>query len=200
MQEIVPGIFTWPWFSERHGYNFNGYLVLAEGGNICIDPVEPDATTLDAIARLGVQRTILTNRNHVRAANAVRARTGARTAIHPADAAHARQQGAIIDDDLQGGQAVGPFTVIGLPGKSPGEVALHWPQRRLLIVGDAVIGHPPGRCGLLPDRVVDDPRQLRASVRRLLDLDYDTLLVGDGACILAGARDRLHELLDTLPT
>jgi hypothetical protein len=59
---------------------------------------------------------------------------------------------------------------------------------------------PPGRCGLLPDRVVDDPRQLRASLRRLLDLDYDTLLVGDGTCILAGARDRLHELLDSLPT
>ena len=51
MQEIVAGIFTWPWFSERHGYNFNGYLVCAAEGNICIDPVEPDAPTLDAIAR-----------------------------------------------------------------------------------------------------------------------------------------------------
>jgi len=39
MREIVKNIFTWPWFSEPHGYNFNGYLVRDPGGNICIDPV-----------------------------------------------------------------------------------------------------------------------------------------------------------------
>jgi len=195
MQEIVSGIFTWPWFSERHGYNFNGYLVRAAEGNICIDPVEPDAPTLDAIAHFSVKHIVLTNRNHVRAANRVRACTGARTVIHPDDAAHACAQGAIIDGDLQVGQHVGPLVVIGVSGKSPGEVALHWPQRRLLIVGDAVIGSPPGRCGLLPDRVIDDPPRLRASVRQLLDLDFDTLLVGDGSCILTAARDRLRELV-----
>jgi glyoxylase-like metal-dependent hydrolase (beta-lactamase superfamily II) len=197
MQEIVPGIFTWPWFSERHGYNFNGYLVCAAAGNICIDPVELDAPGLDAIARLGVLHIVLTNRNHVRAANVVRARTGAATAIHPDDAAHARGQGAIIDGDLQVGQHVGPLVVIGVSGKSPGEVAFHWPQRRLLVVGDAVIGNPPGYCGLLPDPVIDDPPRLRASVRRLLDLDFDTLLVGDGSCIMTGARNRLQELVET---
>ena len=67
----------------------------------------------------------------------------------------------------------------------------------MLVVGDAVIGNPPGRCGLLPDRVIDDPPQLRASVQRLLDLDFDTLLVGDGSCIMTGARDRLRELVET---
>ena len=197
MQEIVAGIFTWPWFSERHGYNFNGYLVCAAEGNICIDPVEQDAPTLDAIARLGVKHIVLTNRNHVRAANVVRTRTGARTAIHPDDATHAREQGAIIDEDLHVSQHVGPLVVIGVSGKSPGEVAFHWPERRLLVVGDAVIGNPPGRCGLLPDRVIDDPPRLRTSVQRLLDLDFDTLLVGDGSCIMTGARDRLRELVET---
>lgn len=199
MQEILPDIFTWPWFSERHGYNFNGYLVRAPDGNICIDPVEPDTSTLDAIARLGAAWIVLTNRNHVRAANAVRAQTGARTAIHPDDAVHARAQGATVDADLHAGQRIGPLTVIGIPGKSPGEVALHWPERRLLIAGDAVIGNPPGRCALLPDKVIDDPARLRASVQRLLDLDWDTLLVGDGTCILTGARERLHDLVDTFP-
>lgn len=199
MQEIVPDIFTWPWFSERHGYNFNGYLVRAPGGNICIDPVEPDALTLDAIAQLGAAWVVLTNRNHVRAANAVRTRTGARTAIHPDDAVHARAQGATVDADLQAGQRIGPLTIIGVPGKSPGEVALHWPERRLLITGDAVIGNPPGRCALLPDKVIDDSARLRVSVQRLLDLDWDTLLVGDGTCILTGARDRLHDLVDNFP-
>src|SRR5437867_582211 len=126
MREIVSGIFTWPWFSERHGYNFNGHLVRHSDGNLCIDPVEPDASTLDELARAGVARILITNRNHVRAATAVRARTGARIAIHPDDAAHARAQGATIDEDLRVGEPAAPFAVVGVPGKSPGEVALHW--------------------------------------------------------------------------
>ena len=198
MQEIVPDIFTWSWLSERHDYNFNGYLVRTAAGNLCVDPVEPSAPTLDAIAHLGVAHILLTNRNHVRAANLVRSRTGARTAIHPADAPHARQQGGQIDDDLSVGQRVGPFLVVGVPGKSPGEVALYWPERRLLIVGDAIIGNPPGRCSLLPETVMDDPPRLRASVRRLLELDCDALLVGDGTPVLSGARQRLGELIETL--
>jgi glyoxylase-like metal-dependent hydrolase (beta-lactamase superfamily II) len=200
MHEILPGIFTWSWFSERHGYNFNGHLVCAEGGNICIDPVEPDAPTLDEIARLGATRIILTNRNHVRAANLVRARTTARTAIHPVDAAHARKQGALLDDDLSVGERIGPFVVVGVPGKSPGEVVLYWQERRLLVVGDAVIGNPPGRCALLLETVVDDPPRLRTSVRRLLDLDCDTLLVGDGTSILTGAREPLRALIHSFPS
>jgi glyoxylase-like metal-dependent hydrolase (beta-lactamase superfamily II) len=197
MQEILPGILTWPWFSARHGYNFNGHVVCAAAGNICVDPVEPDAPTLDAIARLGVTRIVLTNRNHVRAANAVRARTAARTAIHLDDAAHARKQGALLDDELHVGERIGPFVVIGVPGKSPGEVALYWPERRLLLVGDAVVGTPPGQCALLPETVMDDPPRLRTSVRHLLDLDCDTLLVGDGTSILTGAREALRALIQS---
>jgi hypothetical protein len=48
----------------------------------------------------------------------VRARTGARTAIHPADAAHARGQGAEIDDELQVGDKIGPLVVVAASGKS----------------------------------------------------------------------------------
>jgi glyoxylase-like metal-dependent hydrolase (beta-lactamase superfamily II) len=195
MREILPGIFTWPWFSQRHGYDFNGYLVRDPGGTLCIDPVEPDAATLEEIGQAGVTRIVITNRNHTRAANALRVRTGARTAVHADDAAYARGQGAEVDEDLRVGASVGPFVVIAVPGKSPGEIALHAPARRLLIVGDAVIGNPPGRCSLLPDKVMDDPARLRASVRRLLELDFDTLLVGDGASILSGAKDRLAELV-----
>jgi len=89
--------------------------------------------------------------------------------------------------------------VVGVSGKSPGEVALHWPERKILIVGDSVIGNPPGRCGLLPDKVVDDPQRLRESVRGLLGLDFDILLVGDGEPILQNAKERLRELAETFP-
>ena len=196
MREVVPGIFTWPWFSAPHNYDFNGYLVVLPEGNLCIDPVEVPPEVLADIGRRGVARILLSNRNHVRDANRVRSRTGARTAIHPADGAYARGQGAEIDDELAVGQHIGPLSVVGVPGKSPGEVAFHWPARRILFTGDCVIGNPAGACGLLRDKVMDDPAALRASVRKLLDLDFDTLLFGDGAPILHGAKERLRALVD----
>jgi hypothetical protein len=39
-----------------------------------------------------------------------------------------------------------------VPGKSPAEIALHWPEREILLVEDAVVGDPPGRCKLYRKR------------------------------------------------
>jgi glyoxylase-like metal-dependent hydrolase (beta-lactamase superfamily II) len=199
MHEIVPGIFTWSWFSERHGYDFNGHLICHAGGNLCVDPVEADAETWAQIRGIGVARIVLTNRNHLRAATALRASTGARVAIHPADAGHAQTQGAALDDEIAVGGEMGPFEIVEVPGKSPGEIALHWRGRRLLIVGDAIVGNPPGRCTLLAERVMDDPPRLRKSVRSLLGLDFDVLLVGDGRSILRDAKARVQELVECFP-
>jgi len=147
----------------------------------------------------GVDRILLTNRNHARAANRVRELTGASVEIHASDADHARKQGVGIDDTLEVTGRVGAFTIVGVPGKSPGEIALHDPARRLLIVGDALIGHPAGSLSLLPDRVVDDPPRLRRSVRGLLALDFDALIVGDGVSLPSGARQALQALVRSLP-
>lgn len=199
MREIIEGLLTWSRLSEPHGYDFNGYFLRHSQGNLVIDPVEPEASVLERLAAEGVARILITNRNHSRAANKVRAATGARTAIHPLDADHARGQGCVIDEDLEHGAVIGPLSVVSADGKSPGEVALHWPARRCLFVGDAVIGNPPGRCGLLPEQKLDDPMRLRESVRGLLSLDFDRLLFGDGTPILDGAKARLEALVASFP-
>lgn len=199
MREVIDGVVGWSWLSPPHGYDFNGWFVRHPGGNLCIDPVEPDADTLAFLAREGVARIVLTNRNHTRRATLVRERTGAPIAIHAADAAHARAQGTSVDAELAAGDRIGPFAVVGVSGKSPGEIALYDPARRLLVVGDAVIGNPPGKLSLLREQVMDDPARLRASVRALAALDVDVLLVGDGAPILAEAGARLRELVATFP-
>src|SRR5262249_48845403 len=142
---------------------------------------------------------LLTNRNHSRASNLIRDRTGATTLIHPDDAAHARSQGAAIDGDLSVGEKIGPLTIVAVPGKSPGEVARYWPETELLFVGDAVIGNRPGHCALVREKVMDNPTRLRRSVRELLDIEFDTLLFGDGVSIVHDAKLRLNELVDTFP-
>ena len=197
METILGDVFTWSWFSEPHNYNFNSILVRDPAGNLCIDPVEPTDAAMNELVRVGVSRILLTNRNHVRAANRIRERTGARCYIHPDDAAYAKKQGASIDGELHAGERIGPLEIISVSGKSPGEVALLWPARRCLIVGDAVIGDPPGHLKLLRESVMDDPPRLRRSVQKLLTLDFDTILVGDGVSIVGDAKQRLQELVAT---
>ena len=104
---------------EPNGYNFNGHFIRHADGNLCVDPVEPSDEDLAEMARQGVARILITNRNHSRAANKVRARTGARTAIHAADAPHARSEGAELDDGLNPGDKVGPFVVVGATQRAP---------------------------------------------------------------------------------
>ncbi len=200
MREILPGVFTWSKLSEPHGYHFNGWLFRRPEGNVIVDPVEPDEATRCALALSAPGPWIVvTNRNHARAANLVRRVTGGRTLIHPDDAPHAREQGLVVEGTLAPGQRVGPFTVVPVPGKSPGEIALHWPERRLLVVGDAFVGDPPGRLKLLREQVIDDVERLRASIRAVAALAPTTLLLGDGASILEAGDVRLGELIGSFP-
>ena len=86
MHEFLSGVFVWSRLSERHGYDFNGALVTSDEGALCVDPVEPTPADLDRLALERVSWIVLTNRNHARAANLIRERTGAPVLIHSADA------------------------------------------------------------------------------------------------------------------
>ena len=195
MRELLDDIYSWSRLSEPHGYDFNGYFLRHESGNIVVDPVEPEPEDLDWLAAEGVSEILLTNRNHSRAANMVRSATDAQTLIHRSDADHAQRQGCIVDEAMSSGEQHGPLQVLPAKGKSPGEIALYWPERRILILGDAAIGNPPGKLSLLPEDKLDEPGRLRDSLRALLDVDFDCLLLGDGVPILSDAKARLSELV-----
>src|SRR6266446_1255630 len=124
MREILPGILTWPWFSARHGYDFNGWLLRHPQGNLCIDAAEMSNEVLEEISAEGVALVLLTNRTHFRASMRVKERTEARIASHPTDAAFAREQRTTVVHELQPGDRVGPLVVVHAQGKSPGEVPL----------------------------------------------------------------------------
>ena len=198
LREIVPGVLTWPWFSERHGYDFNGYLLRHSGGNVAVDPAEMPDEVLESLLREGLTRIMLTNRNHFRAAAKLRERTGARVAVHPADAEFVQQNGVAVDDRLAVGETVAGFQVLDAHGKSPGEVAL-W-NGAMLIVGDACVGSPPGALKLLPPKVIDDLPALQASLRRLAALPSQVLLLGDGASILQDGAAALRALVRSFPS
>jgi glyoxylase-like metal-dependent hydrolase (beta-lactamase superfamily II) len=191
LREILPGIFTWPWFAERFGYDFNGYLFE----DVAVDPAIMTDDVLEELAGRGVSRIVLTNRNHFRDAEKLRVRTGARVAVHPADAAFVREKGVLVEDELKLGEHIGDLVVVDAAGKSPGEIALYHGVRDLLVVGDICVGNPPGKLALLSEKVMDDPARLRESLARLAKLKVESILVGDGASILENAYAALDALV-----
>lgn len=199
MREILPGILTWPWFSERHGYDFNGYLIHHPAGNLAVDPVEMDEAVLDALTLESVARIAITNRNHFRAAARLSEKTDAEVFAHPADAPFLRQHGVEVAGELLPGQRIASFQVLDASGKSPGEVALWDEARRTLVVGDACVGNPPGELSLLAPQVIDDLPRLREALRRLAALPVEAVLVGDGLSILQGGQRALRALVGSFP-
>ena len=79
--------------------------------------------------------------------------------------------------------------------KSPGETALFWKERKILFVGDAMIGDPPGQLRLLPDSMYADIVLAMEGLKVLQDLDFNTILVGDGVNIITEAKLAVDQFL-----
>lgn len=77
------------------------------------------------------------------------------------------------------------------------EIAFHLPRSGALIVGDLVIGVPPGELSTYPDEVVDDRAELQRSAARLLDYDFDALLLCDGQPLASGGKDKLRAFVES---
>jgi glyoxylase-like metal-dependent hydrolase (beta-lactamase superfamily II) len=162
---------------------------------VLIDPPEPGHDgweTLDFMEPF--EAVWVTNRNHGRAAAEFRERYKIPVRAHAADADRI-EAGADETIDAET-TAAGDIAVIPVPGKSPGEVAFHVPRSRALIVGDLVIGVPAGELSTYPDEVVDDMEELHRSAAKLLDYDFEALLLCDGEPLAEGAKDKLREFVE----
>jgi glyoxylase-like metal-dependent hydrolase (beta-lactamase superfamily II) len=78
--------------------------------------------------------------------------------------------------------------VVGLPGHSPGSIAVHVPAVDAVMVGDALTTRHvlTGRTGPQPAPFTDDPEQALVSLARLAELDARWVLPGHGAPSDAG--------------
>jgi glyoxylase-like metal-dependent hydrolase (beta-lactamase superfamily II) len=151
---------------------------------------------LDQLLQLGGAAFIVaTNRDHARMSAFFRDQTGAEVLAHEDDVASFP---FAIDRRLTDGEEV----VLGMKvvhlrhGKSPGEIALVWPELRAAFVSDLVWGGPSGSLSFLPDEVLADPPRAALELRKLLAYpEIETILVGDGDSIFGSGRERLLECL-----
>ncbi len=196
MKQILPGIWQWSWFSPEKQLDFNGLLLTIGEHKILVDP-PPMTGEASAIIRrhAPIDYILITNRDHLREASPYQLEFKCHLYVPEADATQMEMNATKTykDGELLPG---GIWAVQLKDQKSPGESALFLDRGQgILIVGDALIGQPPGVVRLLPSDKYLDVEKAKEGLRRLLKYNFDSLLVGDGASILVGAKQQVAHLL-----
>mgnify|MGYP001561550008 FL=1 len=196
MIKLLDGVYCWSAFNPEKKFNFNGHILKTDAGTVIVDPVAfsaDDRAYLEA-AGLKPDALVITNRNHLRDRDEVLKRWKIPTVLHEAEVSDA---GVAADKTVKDGDVIHGLVCVHLPGKSPGEIALYWPDRRLFLLGDALIA-PQGVLKTVPVEKQDDPAELSKSLQRLRTFDFDHVLVGDGDPILHDAKSAVVAFLKPL--
>jgi len=156
---------TWPWFSARHGYDFNGWLV-ASLRELCIDRRRDVDRGAREISYRGVGRVLLTNR--ITSAPACGEGTHRGAHRHPSQgAAFARERGPRSMTSCASASRVGRSPSSMLTEVPRGDCASTGRRGASCSSATRAWEKPPGECALLPDGVIDDKPALIESLRRL---------------------------------
>jgi hypothetical protein len=199
MEEIVAGLWHWSGLRENIQSRSHSYYLSAE--RVVLDPMLP-AEGLEWFESVGApEHVLLTNRHHDRHAWQLHERFGCeihcvRSGLHELEG-----RGPVtpfdFGDELPGGAIAHEVDAI-----CPDETALYIPAYRALACADGVVRWPSVGEGLqfVPDWLMDEPEQtkagLRAAYRRLLDLDFELLLLAHGDPVVGGGNDALRRFVD----
>lgn len=196
MREIAPGLWHWTAHHDHIGFDVSSYLL--EGERVVLDPMIP-AEGLDWLAEHGPpEHVILTNRHHDRDSWRLRERFGCTVhcvsnGMHQLEG-RGEAVGFEFGEELPGGIVAHEVGVI-----CPDETALFIPGHNALACADGVIHYGP-ELGFVPEQYMDEPKQTKAGLRdaytRMLDLDFDTLLLAHGQPWVGGAKEALRRFTD----
>lgn len=187
MDWIGGEIAIWRGFDSVVRCDCGSTAVLTSRGWVIFDPL---ALSGDAWAEIldvaNVHAIALTNGNHQR--DSLPLKKTLQVSIHAPESARGE-----IDADfwLKNGEALAGFSLVDLPGATPGESA--WCDGRRLVLGDALIHFD--QLEFLPDKYCTNPAELRKSVRKLLDLDFDSVFFAHGLPLLTHAHEKIAALL-----
>jgi hypothetical protein len=201
MDEIAPGLFHWTAYHEGIRADVSSYYVRDSG--VLVDPLLPRDGALEWLAENGPPRAVLlTNRHHYRHSD--RLLEAFDVSVHAsAPGMHEfteeqRVQPFDFGDELPGGVIAHEVGAI-----CPDEAALEIPSARALACADGVVRSraPDAPLAFVPDSLLgDDPEGVKIGLRdayiRLLDLDFDHLLLAHGLPVVGEGKDQLRAFVE----
>jgi glyoxylase-like metal-dependent hydrolase (beta-lactamase superfamily II) len=200
MREILPGVFHWTKVHERIRIRVHSYY-LAEP-RVLIDPMLPRGA-LAWFEEHGPPREILlTNRHHYRHSGRFADAYGCVVRCHRAGL-HEFTRGERVEPFDHGDELPGGIRALEVGALCPEETALLL-QGGALAMGDAVIRGLGGKLEFVPDAYMGEDhegvkRGLRQALRRLLEEDWDALLLAHGAPLVKGGKRALERFVEAQP-
>lgn len=178
IKEIMKDVWSWHLYQDVKGIDFNGFIVkTAKNEHIAIDPAT--FTDVHTLKKFKVKAIILTNAGHERDAKKFKEFFQCKILINEKDTALLETVKA--DGTFKDGDIIYGMRVVEVPcNKTPGESALLWEEKKILFVGDAVVGKPMWRLNLLSDDKYKDVQEAKEGIKVLYGLPFETMLVGDG--------------------
>ena len=195
MDEILPGVFHWTAYHEGIRAEVHSHLVARSG--TLIDPMVP-AEGLEWFERRAPERIVLTNRHHYRHSDRYVEAFSVPVLCNEAGL-HEFEGGPDVKGFRVGDELAPGIVAREVGAICPDDTALHVQEGAgLLGFADGLIHY--GSLGFVPDDYMgDDPgevkRGLRASLSRLLELDFDGLLFAHGPPITSGGKEALRKFL-----
>ncbi|HEV2075137.1 MAG TPA: hypothetical protein VGR10_02765 [Thermoleophilaceae bacterium] len=202
MQEILSGIHHWSAPHPKIKIRVSSYHLVAAG--VVLDPIMPEDGNLDRLVESDPRpgQIVLTNRHHYRHGDDFREALGGIPVRVSRPGLHEFEGGPAVEPFEFGDELAPGVTAIEIGGICPDDTALHIDAAGgTIAIADAVI-RPPGGGPLsfVPDQLMGDPdrdkRALRESLRKLLDHDFENLLLAHGEPVVGGGREALREFLD----
>jgi len=195
-QTLGNGIYYWSVFEPSVKCEVGCAAFKLAGGLVVIDPVPlAEAAWKELTADAPLRAILLTNGNHVRAAVDLRKQYPVPVVTAPETRRDIFELKA--DVTLLPGELLYGIAAIPIPGATAGETAFFVPPG-IIVLGDAIINTSLEK-GLefLPDKYCADAAQNRASLKKLLDFDFHTLIFAHGAPITTHAKEKLSALLQS---
>lgn len=193
LTQTAPGFYSWSFFNPEVKTGCSSHVFVHDQSLVLIDPnILPEGVEAD-LKKIGTPVAILlTNGNHSRAALQLKKQLtvpiGA--GANAVDELHFIPE--IIVDSLVQLHGLKP---VPLHGGGAGEFAFYSEKSKTVVVGDALINPENSEFALLPEKYCTDAKLLKASLAKLLTLDFDHLLMAHGSPILGSARAQLESLL-----
>jgi glyoxylase-like metal-dependent hydrolase (beta-lactamase superfamily II) len=103
-----------------------------------------------------------------------------------------------VDRIVIDGDRLGKWQIVHTPGHTAGSIAFFHPERRIIVLGDA-LNYKRGQLGAPPRLFTPDMSQAYASVRKIAGLDFEVCCFGHGPPLRHDARQRIRAFADSLP-
>jgi hypothetical protein len=193
MDTVVPGVLHWTVQDDRISFRSDAYAIETRGGKVLVDPLPLSPEAFDSLGK--VTAICLTEGQHQRSAWRFRKRLG--VPVHAPEGAHDLEE-APDHWYADGQEAVGGLKAIATAGFGTVHCALVLEREGsgpVLFSGDLVVREGEGAFALIPDKYVDDPAAIRASVAKLLELAPETLCPAHGAPSAGRGGESLGEAL-----